>query len=160
MSSVAVVVVVSFIVLGNEVVRRCARVSRQWRVQSLTLHSVVFVIVPVIVYSLQSGTPCVPATPVQLIADSTCSLAVPGGKRALLHNSQANAEISKIGPRSKGEVLEMAPTLGKWQQCTRGRKCVTSCKHTLKRGIIKKSEINVGSVTCDDSCYSINESSF
>ena len=61
-------------------------------------------------------------TLVQSIADRACSPALPGGKRAVLHDSQANAEISKIGPRGKGEALDMAPNLGKWQHCIRGRK--------------------------------------
>ena len=135
--SVAVVVVVSFIVLGHEMVRCCARVSRI--VESTTSD------IAQCCFHCCSGdrvaNPCVPVTPVQSIADSTCSPALPFGKRALLHDSQANAEISRIGPRGKGEVREMIPTLGKWQQCTRGRKCVTSCKHTLKMRIIKKSGI-------------------
>ena len=112
------VVVVSFIVLGYKVVRFYARVSHI--VESATFD------VAQSCFRCRSrdrvATPCVPVTPEQSIADSTCSLAVPGGKRAPLHDSQASAEISRIGPRGKGEIREMAPTLDKWQQCTRGQK--------------------------------------
>ena len=58
---------------------------------------------------------CVPVTHVQSIADRACSPALPGGKRAVLHDSQANAKISKIGPRGKCEALDLAPNLRKWR---------------------------------------------
>ena len=77
--SVAVVVVVSFIVLGHEVVRCCARVSRI--VESTTSDVAQYC------FRCCSGDrvafPCVPVTLVQSIADITCSPALPCRKRAL-----------------------------------------------------------------------------
>ena len=49
--------------------------------------------------------------------------------------------MSNIFPRGNGEVLEMAPDLGEWQQCSQGRGCVANCKITHNMRIIKKSEI-------------------
>ena len=154
--SVAVVVVVSFVGFAHVMVRCYARVSRI--VESATADVAQSCLR--CCYCVPVPTPCVPATPVQSIADSTCPPASPGAKRALLHDSQANAEIGRVGPRGKGVVLKMAPDFGQWQQCSRGRKCVTSCKRTLKMRINNKPEILVGKFICDDSCNRINESSF